>query len=460
MLSKRENSQVKMHYITIEDLVPSDHFLRKLDVAVDFSFIYDEVRDLYCENNGRPSIDPVVLVKYLLIGYLFGIESERQIEHEIQVNMAYRWFLGLDLDDSVPDHSTISQNRKRRFNGQNLYRRLFERILEDCIAKGLVGGKLVLTDSTHVKANASRDSEYKVWVAKEATSYTERLDRYEALERERLEGLGKIQAQEKRPNRKKTPSKVEKTVSATDPDAGLLVRPEKPRGMHYLDHQSIDAKNGIIVDVAVTSGNTHDSTPYLDRMEYIRDEIGLKFEKAGDDSAYDSSIIHKEMSDNGTQLLLPPSNRKPNEKTEFKRNDFTYDQTEDVFVCPFGMKLPLRQLQRSDSGIYREYRASRQDCNFCPYRSQCLSASMAERSRRIVVNIFEDAARENRARVGTDEYKEAMNLRRIWCEGTFALQKARHNLREMFRRGIEAAEDHCLLSATAVNMKRMVRCLG
>ncbi len=108
MLTKRDEIQIKMHCVTLEDLVPQEHFLRKLENAVDFSFIYDEVRDLYCPDNGRPGIDPVVLVKYLLVGYLYGIESERRIEQEIQVNMAYRWFLGLDLDDRVPDHSTIS----------------------------------------------------------------------------------------------------------------------------------------------------------------------------------------------------------------------------------------------------------------------------------------------------------------------------------------------------------------
>ena len=133
MLTERAGVQIKMHYITIEDLVPEVHFLRKLENTVDFSFIYDEVRDLYCSNNGRPGIDPVVLVKYLLVGYLYGIESERRIEQEIQVNMAYRWFLGLDLDDRVPDHSTISQNRRRRFQGDNLYRRLFEQILRQCM---------------------------------------------------------------------------------------------------------------------------------------------------------------------------------------------------------------------------------------------------------------------------------------------------------------------------------------
>ncbi len=185
-----------------------------MEAAVDFSFIYDEVRNLYCPDNGRPGIDPVVLVKYLLVGYLYGIESERRIEQEIQVNMAYQWFLGLDLGDRVPDHSTISQNRRRRFQGENLFRRLFEHILRLCMEKGLVDGKVILTDSTHVKASTSFKANRKVLAERETSDYMERLDRYEALERERLEASGAIKPQ--RAGRvKKEGAKTEKTVSAT-----------------------------------------------------------------------------------------------------------------------------------------------------------------------------------------------------------------------------------------------------
>lgn len=148
MMTRNYGKQIKFHTLTIENLVPEEHFLRKLDRLVDFSFIYEETKEYYCHHNGRPSVDPVILVKYLLVGYLYGIESERRMEKEIQVNMAYRWFLGLDLDERVPDHSTISQNRRRRFGGEKLFRRLFEHILRLCMEKGLVEGKLILTDST------------------------------------------------------------------------------------------------------------------------------------------------------------------------------------------------------------------------------------------------------------------------------------------------------------------------
>lgn len=136
MMTNSENKQIKFHMITIENLVPENHFLRKLNRLADFSFIREETKAFYCHNNGRPCIDPVVLVKYLLIGFLYGIESERRLEQEIQVNMAYRWFLGLDLDERVPDHSTLSQNRRRRFRSKELYQLCFCRLSANAWKRG------------------------------------------------------------------------------------------------------------------------------------------------------------------------------------------------------------------------------------------------------------------------------------------------------------------------------------
>lgn len=265
MLKRKAGTQLKVHYVTIEDLVPSEHFLRKVEKLIDFSFIYDEVEHLYCSNNGRPSVDPVSLIKYLLIGFLYGIDSERRIGQEIQVNVAFRWFLGLELDEKVPDHSTISQLRRRKFNGTGLFRKIFEHILAVCMKQGLIDGKLILTDFTHIKANASRKSEIKVEVEKGTTAYWERLNNYEEIERQTLEAANKIPPKKQCRKPKSTPKMVEKTISTTDPDAGLLSRPGKPDGMHYLDHQSIDAKNGISDDAPADYAYHFDTTSSLDR---------------------------------------------------------------------------------------------------------------------------------------------------------------------------------------------------
>ena len=174
--------QLKLHMVTIEDLVPEGHFLRKLEATLDLSFVREETAQLYNGRYGRPPIAPVVLVKYLLVGYLYGIPSERQIEQRIQTDVALRWYLGLDLFDRVPDHSTISQLRRRKPSFRKVFRRLFEEVVRQCIKKGLASGRLAATDSTHsthVKANASRTSEHLVEMLEEPGTYWERLDSYE-----------------------------------------------------------------------------------------------------------------------------------------------------------------------------------------------------------------------------------------------------------------------------------------
>ena len=456
MMTRKKGTQLKIHYITIEDLVPADSLFRKIDKLIDFSFIYGMVKHLYDSNKGRPSIDPVVLVKFLLIGFLEGITSERRIERKIKVDNEYRWFLGLDIDDKVPDHSTISQLRRRKLNGTDLFRKIFERILFVCLKNSLVDGKLVLTDSTHVKANASKKSEIKVQVEKEATAYWERLDRYEEIEREKLEAEGKIVPAKKRQNIGAMPKIVTKTESITDTEAGRLNRPGKPEGMHYLDHQSIDAKNGIIVDVAVTPGNVADCVPYLDRIEYMENILNIGAVSV--DSAYDTSLIHKDLQERGITIFTPEKNTSDTSKAEFRRADFLYDETNDIFTCPNGATLTLKRLKRNESSVTHEYNANIADCKDCSHREKCLAPS--QKSRRIQVNIFEKIVKQHHALDGSAQYKKALQKRAIWCEGSFAAQKREHNLKQLFRRGIEAAETHCLLSAIALNLKRMVKCMA
>lgn len=461
MMTERRNAQLKMYTLTIEDMVPQKHFLRKVDKLIDFSFIYDEVRELYSAF-GRPSIDPTILIKSLLIGYLYNIDSERQLEMEIQINIAYRWFLRLDLDEKVPDHSTMSQNRRRRFDGTALFRNLFERILAECIAKGLVEGKLIMTDSTHVKANAARHTEIQIEAEKEISAYIARLDKYEAEERARLEKEGKLKPKKTRsiPKKGSTPiaKTITKTVSTTDPEAGLLGRPGKPLGVHYLDHQSVDSKCGVIVDAYVTTGNTNDCIPYLDRIDYIRDKIGINIEAVTLDSAYDTSLIHWEMEDKQIDIFTPEAKTIDTYKVEFKRDAFRYNETDDTFTCPNGRCLTLRQLERSESTISREYAAGTKDCKGCPFRDKCLAPS--QKSRRLGVNIFENEVRKHHEGDGTSKHKYALDQRQIWCEGVFANQVMKHNLRFLTRRGLEAAHDHCLLSATVMNIKRLVKWVG
>lgn len=185
MLSSNKEKQTSYEFVCIEDLVPQDHLLRKIDRYIDFSFITEKVRPYYCENNGRPSIDPVVLFKMMLIGYWFGIRSERQLEKEIQTNIAYRWFLGLNFGDKVPDHTTISWNRRTRFANTSVFQDIFDEIVLLAVNHRMVGGRALMSDSTHLKANANKKKYTKQMVEVSTRSYEEDLN--QAIEEDRKE---------------------------------------------------------------------------------------------------------------------------------------------------------------------------------------------------------------------------------------------------------------------------------
>ena len=448
--------QLAVHMVTMEDLMPQGHFLRQLEAALDLAFVYEETAHLYSKKYGRPPIDPVVLVKYLLVGFLYGIPSERQIEQRLQTDVALRWYLGLDLFERAPDHSTISQLRRRKPAFRRVFRRLFEEVVRQCIEKGLVSGRVVGTDATHVKANASRASEELVEIVEEAGVYWERLDNYEE------EGLEKLEKQTGKRRKKRTKQikkdcrQTKKRVSRTDPEAGYMNRPGKPKGQHYLAHQAVDTDCGVIVDVTVTPGDVNDSVPYLEQIERINEKI-LPIQTAAADAAYDFPLAHRVLHDLGIRFAVRPQTFHDRANAELKRESFSYDDQMDVYICPQGKLLRRNTLHRSASGLYWLYLADKADCRQCPLREKCLSEKDKRGARKLEHSYFRPERQENIRRFATPEYREALKLRQIWCEGTFAAQKRSHNLTRVLRRGLEAAEDHCLLSAVALNLKRMIK---
>jgi len=205
MMSEQKSKQGRLMAVTMEALMPQEHFLRKLAETMDMGFIYELVRPLYGKR-GRPSIDPVILIKMLLLGYLYGIDSERKLEQEIKVNIAYRWYLGLDLEDSVPDHSTLSQNRRRRFKGSTVFEEIFLQVVQMCIKRGFVTGEATGMDSTHVRANADNSKQETVVVTEKPRDYLQRIEaEVQAKEKEMYSGKKRRgpQPQEKRQERER-----------------------------------------------------------------------------------------------------------------------------------------------------------------------------------------------------------------------------------------------------------------
>lgn len=432
MMNRQGNKQSCFQIVNIENLVEPNHFLRKLDKAINFNFVYEIVEPLY-SNKGRPSIDPVILMKMLLIGYLYGIDSERKLEENVKYNIAYRWYLGLDLDSPVPDHSTFSQNRRRRFKGQEVFRKIFEQIVWKCYEAGLVKGENVVMDSTHIKANADSHNNVPVEVIHSPKAYWDDLNQAELP----LEKRTKI----KNPN---------------DPDAGYMARINKPKGFHYLAHQCSDANTGIILNVNVTGGDVQDCEFCVEEYKYLKEKMKLPVKNAGLDSGYDTIAIHFGLSRLGIKAFVRPYQRgirKNNNK--FPITEFIWDKENDCYICPCGSTLTFRGIYKYTGIPCRNYISHPSDCNKCQYKAQCFTEKAKVRKfRRRPWQEFQDIGR---SRIGSPEYEDIMVRRQVVCEGNFALQKRCHNLRFTRFRGIENVLAQCLLSASALNLKRLVK---
>ena len=431
-----------MEFVCIDELVPSDHLLRKVDKHIDFSFIHDLVKDLYCADNGRPALDPTLLFKMLLVGYLFGVRSERQLVREVQVNVAYRWFLGLNLTDKIPDASTFSQNRRRRFNESGVYQQIFDEIVLQAISKRLVSGKHLFTDSTHLKANANKHKKTKVQIAASRQDYMDALD--SAVEEDRLRHGKKPLAPTT-----KAPVTREINKSTTDPDSGYMVRDEKPKGFFYLDHRTVDGKCNIVTDVHVTPGNIHDSVPYLKRLDRQIKRFDLPVEAVGLDAGYFTSAICKGIEDRGLYGVM--GYRRPtHKKGYFYKREYQYDADSDTYKCPAGQQLIYKTTNREG---YRHYQSDPRICQHCEHLSRC--TRNAKQVKTVTRHVWEASKeRINQHRL-TSEGKVIYKRRKETVERSFADAKQLHGYRYARYKGLNRVQGQCLLVAAAQNIKKI-----
>lgn len=447
MLKPQTPQQTELEMVTIASLVPSDHLLRKIDAALDFSFIRDRVAHLYCADNGRPALDPVVLFKTLLIGYLFGVRSERQLMREIEVNVAYRWFLGLRLTDKVCDASTLSQNRRRRFRDSTIYQDIFDEIVMQALRADLVDGTVLYTDSTHLKANANKNKYDLALVSKSRADYLEALD--QAIDADRAaHGKGPLKPQDREPPVKET------KVSRTDPEAGYMVRDGKPKGFFYLDHRTVDARHAIITDSHVTPGNVHDSIPYLGRLDRQRERFGLDVRAVGLDAGYSTAGIAKGLEERGIEGVIGYS-RPTHRQGMLRKRDFRYDREADAYRCPEGQELRYATTNRDG---YREYKSSQAQCRTCPLLASCTTS--ANQTKLVTRHVWQDAKDhilENRL---TAWGKRLYARRKETVERSFADAKQLHGHRYARLRGLAKVTEQCLLAAAAQNIKKIATILA
>lgn len=448
MLKKPEEEQCELEWVTIGSLVREDHLLRKIDGAVDFSFIRERVKHLYCEDNGRPALDPVVLFKLLLLGYLYGVRSERQLMREVEVNVAYRWFLGLKLRDKVPDASTLSQNRRRRFSESTIYQEMFDQTVELAVRKGLASGTVLYTDSTHLKANANKNKYDVAEVKVKPQEYLQALEA--AIDEDRaVHGRKPLKEQsEAEPETK--PVKV----SRTDKDSGYMVRDGKPKGFFYLDHRTVDGRHAIITDTHVTPANVHDSVPYLGRLDRQRERFNFQIRAVGVDAGYAAAAITQGLEERNIYGVIgyrTPTHR----EGYFYKRDYRYDEKLDVYICPNGQLLSYRTTNREG---YRQYHSDPDKCRNCPVRQKCTQSSNATKvvTRHVWESSRERMDQHRLSKIGKRIYKR----RKETVERSFADAKQLHGHRYARFRGLTRVQQQCLLAATAQNIKKIALLLN
>ncbi len=448
MLRRERHKQTAMEIVTYDMLVPKEHLLRKINDAIDFSFIYELCAPLYCEDNGRPAVDPEILFRMLFVGYLYGIRSEVQLAQEVQCNMAYRWFCGLGITEKTPDHATISINRQRRFRHHNIAEQVFNEILRQAIEQGLVDGKLLYTDSTHIKAKANKHKKQSVTVEVTPKAYMEALEEAVDNDREKLK---------KKPfDRNDDDPPQTKTIqqSPHDPDSGQLHKESKPDGFHYSEHRTVDSKRNIVVNVHVTAANVHDVDPVSELLEQIEQRLGHLPEFMGLDAGYHNSIICKLLHDKGIQGIIG-YRRHTHKGKHYGKYRFRYEREKNTYICPEGNELTHKTTNREG---YRQYYSDSKTCKACPRRKECFSENT---TRRVVTrHVWQDHLDDVTAFTKTPTGSLLYSWRKETIERSFADAKVLHGMRYARMLGMEGIREQCFLTAAVQNMKKIAMVLS
>ena len=425
MISINKNIQSEILMTTMEELVPEDSLFRKIAKYIDFTFIYDEVKDLYCKDNGRPSIDPVVLFKIVFIQALDGIKSMRQTCKKIKVDAEYRWFLGIPFGQDTPHFSTFGKNYERRFKDSDIFEKIFINIVKQAIKYKLVDGSIFYTDSTHKKANANKNKfdDCIIQNTKQRRKWLE-----EEINEERIK-------QGKKPFKYK--DEIEEKhikVSTTDKESGYYHRDNKEKGFMYLDHRTVDDKCNIIVDCYITKGNVHDSEPFIKRAEYIKNTFNFTIKKYAVDSGYLTLDIKKYFIDNnifgvfGRRRYGTPESRQEKRKYEYvKELDIYYEK---------------------DTGEVLEYKGNIDRNGYKKYEN----IDKTKIQRRHIHEEWNDIFRENRL---SGEGKELYQKRKEHVERSFADSKQNHGYRYAMYKGIQKNQNYTWLICAAQNMKNI-----
>ena len=445
MMGRLERDQGQLFYsFCLEEVVPDDHQVRAIAAVLDLSWVYGELSPHY-PALGRPSIDPVLMIRMPILGYAFGLRSERLLCREVKVNLAYRWFCGLSIEDKIPDHSAFSRARNERFRDNDIFRRVFERVVEACISAGLVGGKEFAVDASLIVADANKQRSIpgSEWVkARDPETASQAVKDYMATLDDAAFGAAT----------KVTP----KFVSPSDPAAQWTGAMRGPAFFAYSDNYLIDVKVGIIMDVeasrAIRQAEVGASKTMLERTQ---ERFDIKPERLAGDTAYGSGAnLNWLVKDKDIAPHIPVIDKSKREDGTFSREDFTFDKDRNVYICPANKILTTTGKLVND-GETLLYRTKVRDCRGCLLKTQCCPKTSV---RKIQRSIYEEARDVARALANTDAFKQSSRDRKR-VEMLFAHLKRILRLGRLRLRG-PCAQFEFTLAAIAQNLRRLAKLIA
>ena len=440
MMGRLETQENLFYRFRIEDHVPKDHLLRKIDWLLDFDVIRYELSAFY-SHTGRPSVDPELMLRIMLVGYLYGIRSERRLVDEIHLNLAYRWFCKLGLEGRVPNRSTFSKNRHGRFADGDVMRRLFECVVEKCVAFGFVGGTDAAVDGSTIEADANKERKGTPQEIEEIWS------RKEQVLRPVSDYLGKLAENDPPPGPKKKPPKY---ISETDPEAAWSLK-DGPGRFSYETNYLIDTDHGIIMDVEATPARlSQEIIAAKTMLERSAERHDFHPDRIAADGSYGTGTFLAWLLNRDITPHVPVLDRKHQTHGKYDIGYFEYDADRDSYTCLEGHEMPLRRIKEHDR--IKNYAAGADTCGACPIKKACTDAPY----RTVTRHMDEEARRTVRDLKHTWQY-EVSRRRRKKVEMLFAHLKRHLGLKRLRLRGLKGATEEFLLAATAQNLKRMAK---
>jgi transposase len=438
MMGRLKQEQKLFYSFCLEDAVPEDHLVRAIAAVLDLSWVHAELAAHY-SHTGRPSIDPELMIRMLIIGYVFALRSERLLCREVKVNLAYRWFCGLGLEDKIPDHSAFSRARNERFRDSDILRRVFERVVEACIAAGLVGGQGFAVDASLIVADANKQRSIpgSEWKKEHDGRASRAVKEYLATLDDAAWGVAS--------------DVVPKFVSPSDPAAQWTGAMRGPAFFAYADNYLVDVKFGVIVDVqasrAIRQAEVGAAKTMIERTEQRFD---LKPEYLAADTAYGSAAtLNWIITEKKIAPHIPVIDKSKREDGTFSREDFLFDPERNVYTCPAS-----KVLRTTGTVVNVEqllYRASKRDCGVCPLKMRCCPKEPRRKIPRSIHEQARDVARELRK---TEEFERSRHNRKR-VEMLFAHLKRILKLGRLRLRGPFGAQDEFTLAAIAQNLRRL-----